>query len=61
MENRSEIQELTLTDLTNFYNSEMKPMKYNTAIIGKKENLDIVALSKMGDFEEVTLEEIFGY
>ena len=36
-------------------------MKYNTAIIGKKENLDMVALNKIGKFTEVTLEEIFGY
>lgn len=56
-----EIQKLTLADLTDFYNSEMKPMKYNTAIIGKKENLDMAALNKMGEFQEVSLEEIFGY
>lgn len=56
-----EIQKLTLADLTEFYNSEMKPMKYNTAIIGKKENLDMAALNKMGEFQEVSLEEIFGY
>lgn len=56
-----EIEKLSLADLTNFYNSEMKPMKYNTAIIGKKENLDMGALNKMGKFYEVSLEEIFGY
>ena len=56
-----EIEKLSLADLTNFYNSEMKPMKYNTAIIGKKENLDMGALNKMGKFHEVSLEEIFGY
>lgn len=56
-----EIQGLTLADLTKFYDSQMKPMKYNTAIIGKKENLDMVALAKMGKFQEVSLEEIFGY
>ncbi|QDP86184.1 insulinase family protein [Chryseobacterium sp. SNU WT5] len=56
-----EIGRLTLADLTNFYNSQMKPMKYNTAIIGKKENLDMAALNKIGDFQEVSLEEIFGY
>ncbi|WP_052257472.1 M16 family metallopeptidase [Kaistella jeonii] len=57
----SEIAELTLADLTDFYNSEMKPLKYNTAIMGKKENLDFEALNKMGDFRELSLEEIFGY
>ena len=57
----AEIEKLTLADVTNFYNAEVKPLKYNTAIIGKKENLDMVAMSKMGTFTEVSLEEIFGY
>ena len=56
-----EIQNLTLKDLTDFYNQEIKPMTYNTAIMGKKENLDRSSLKGLGDFEEVTLEEIFGY
>jgi predicted Zn-dependent peptidase len=57
----AEIQKLTLQNLTEFYNSEMKPLKYNTAIIGKKENLDWEALKGMGVFHELSLEEIFGY
>ncbi|MEC5158185.1 M16 family metallopeptidase [Chryseobacterium sp. MP_3.2] len=57
----AEIEKLTLKDLTEFYNQEMKPLKYNTAIIGKKENLDMEAMQKMGTFQEVSLEEIFGY
>lgn len=56
-----EIQKLTLKDLTDFYNSEVKPLTFNTAIIGKKENLNMKAVEKMGDFVEVSLEEIFGY
>ncbi|MDP2453206.1 MULTISPECIES: pitrilysin family protein [unclassified Kaistella] len=56
-----EVEKLSLADLTNFYDSQMKPLKYNTAIIGKKENLNMDALNKMGKFHEVTLEEIFGY
>ncbi|MGA9211643.1 M16 family metallopeptidase [Kaistella sp.] len=56
-----EIEKLSLADLTDFYDSQMKPMKYNTAIIGKKENLDMDALNKIGTFHEVSLEEIFGY
>jgi predicted Zn-dependent peptidase len=57
----AEIQGLTLPQLTNFYNTEIKPVKYNTAIIGKKENLNMESISKMGQFQEVSLEEIFGY
>lgn len=57
----SEIQGLTLPQLTGFYNAELKPLKYNTAIIGKRENLNMESINKMGDFKEVSLEEIFGY
>lgn len=57
----TEIEKLTLPQLTNFYNAQVKPVKFNTAIIGKKENLDMAAINKMGTFEELTLEQIFGY
>lgn len=56
-----EIQGLTLEDTNNFFNKEVKTKKYNTAIIGKKENLDFETLKKLGQIEEVTLEEIFNY
>lgn len=52
----SEIQDLDLAQLTQFYNEKIKPIDFNVAIIGKRENLDLKALEKMGDFEELTLE-----
>ena len=55
------IQGLTLDATNNFFNKEVKTKKYNTAIVGKKENLDFESLKKLGDIEEVTLEEIFNY
>lgn len=57
----TEVQNLSLADLTHFYDREIKPLKYNTAIIGKKENLNMQALEQLGALQEVTLEEIFGY
>lgn len=57
----NEIQALTFKDLSDFYNKNVLPVKYNTVIIGKKENLDVKALEKLGTFKEVSLEEIFGY
>ncbi len=56
-----DIQALTLDATTNFFNKEVKTKNYNTAIIGKKESLDFEALKKLGQIEEVTLEEIFNY
>ena len=55
------IQNLTLEGTNDFFNKEVKTKKYNTAIIGKKENLDFEALKKLGEVQEVTLEEIFNY
>jgi zinc protease len=55
------IQNLTLEGTNDFFNKEVKTKQYNTAIIGKKENLDFEALKKLGEIEEVTLEEIFNY
>lgn len=56
-----EVQNLSLNQLTNFYNQKIKPVVFNTAIIGKKENLDMNAISQMGELVELSLEEIFGY
>ncbi|WP_419868476.1 M16 family metallopeptidase [Chryseobacterium sp. CT-SW4] len=56
-----QIQDLDFTELKNFYQTAIKPLHFNTAIIGKKENLNREAIGKMGTFKEVTLEEIFGF
>ena len=56
-----EIENLLLEDLTQFYNQEISPISYNVAIMGKKENLDHSAIENLGDFHELSLEEIFGY
>jgi predicted Zn-dependent peptidase len=55
------IQGLTLKATDDFFNKEVKTKQYNTAIIGKKESLDCEALKKLGQIEEVTLDEIFNY
>lgn len=56
-----EIEKLSLKELTEFYNSKIKPLHFNTAIIGKKENVNMEAAEKLGGFTEVSLEDIFGY
>lgn len=55
------IQGLTLKATDDFFNKEVKTKQYNTAIIGKKESLDFEALKKLGQIEELTLDEIFNY
>ncbi|AZA73632.1 M16 family metallopeptidase [Chryseobacterium indoltheticum] len=56
-----QIENLKFSDLREFYQTEIKPIQFNTAIIGKKENLNMDAVNEMGSFEEVSREDIFGY
>lgn len=56
-----QIESLKFEDVKSFYDTEIKPIRFNTALIGKKENLNREAVDQMGRFEEVSLEDIFGY
>ncbi|MGR3854348.1 M16 family metallopeptidase [Chryseobacterium indologenes] len=56
-----QIQGLTFEDLKEFYKRRIQSVHFNTAIIGKKENLDMDAVNKMGTFKEVSLKDIFGH
>ncbi|RQO41783.1 peptidase M16 [Chryseobacterium sp. KBW03] len=56
-----QIQNLKFEDIKYFYQTEVKSIHFNTAIIGKKENLDMEAVQKMGTFKEVSLKDIFGH
>lgn len=56
-----QIQQLKFSDIREFYQTEIKPLHFNTAILGKKENLNMDAVNELGVFEEVSREEIFGY
>lgn len=56
-----QIQHLAFEDINHFYQTEVKSIHFNTAIIGKKENLDMKAVNKIGIFKEVSLKDIFGH
>ncbi|BFO66680.1 insulinase family protein [Chryseobacterium sp. S0630] len=56
-----QIQNLKFEDIEHFYQTEVQSIHFNTAIIGKKENLDMEAVNKMGTFKEVSLKDIFGH
>lgn len=57
----SQIESLNFDEIKQFYQTAIKPVQFNTAIIGKKENLNLEAVEQMGSFKELELEEIFGY
>jgi len=56
-----QIKKLELTDLKTFFNSNIKGRNYTYLVIGNKELIDMNVLKEMGEFQELTLEEIFGY
>lgn len=56
-----QIQNLKFEDIKQFYQTSIQPLHFNTAIIGKRDNLDMDAVNTMGTFKELSLEEIFGY
>lgn len=56
-----QIQSLKFDDVKQFYQSDIKPVHFNTAIIGKRENLNMEAVNQMGEFKELTLKDIFGH
>lgn len=52
---------MSMDELATFFNEHVKGKQYNFLIMGKKENLNMDYLKSIGDFEELTLEELFGY
>ena len=56
-----EIKNTTLDDLKAFFDAHVKGKSYHICVIGKKENIDLDVLRSMGEFQELSLEEIFGY
>ncbi|WP_051957018.1 M16 family metallopeptidase [Chryseobacterium populi] len=56
-----QIQDLKFEDVKLFYQTKIKPIRFNTAIIGKKENLNMDAVHQMGAFKELDLKDIFGH
>ncbi len=44
-----------------FFNEHIKGRNYTFIVIGKRENMDMEALAKLGPVSELTLEEVFNY
>lgn len=57
----AQIPNLTYTDLNNFHKKEFSQKPYIYCIIGDEGNLNIDDLKKLGDFEKLSLQDIFGY
>ncbi len=64
-DNRKQIYELAKTakmgDLIKFFDERVKGKKYIYLVIGNKKDVNFEELKKIGEVEELSLEEIFGY
>jgi predicted Zn-dependent peptidase len=57
----STIMDMSLEDLEKFFNENIKGRKYTYCVIGKKSEMDMEALEKLGTVKELSLEQLFGY
>ncbi|MDX2361404.1 MAG: insulinase family protein [Crocinitomicaceae bacterium] len=56
-----EIGDMTINDLEAFFNEHIKGRTYAFCIIGKKADMDMETLKKLGTVKEITLEQLFGF
>ncbi|HPS12105.1 MAG TPA: insulinase family protein, partial [Prolixibacteraceae bacterium] len=52
---------MSIDDFEKFFNTQIKGQKFNYLILGKKDKLDQKALKSLGEVEELSLDELFGY
>lgn len=57
----SDIQKMTLKDITDFQKKWVKDRTYIYCILGDKKDLNMEKLKAVGPIEELTQEQIFGY
>jgi zinc protease len=57
----NEIQNMTMADLSNFFNENVKGKNYSVAVIGNKNDMDMKALSKLGQVHEMDVDYLFNY
>jgi len=56
-----EIQNMTLEDVNEFFNSNVKGRDYSITVIGNKNDLDMSALKKLGKVHEMDIDYLFNY
>lgn len=55
------IPEMSFDQFETFFNQHIAGKHYSFLVLGKKENLDLNALGKLGTIKELSLQEIFNY
>ena len=55
------IKDMTIEDLRNFFNSNIKGENYNVMVIGNKKDIDFKALKELGKVQEMDVDYLFNY
>jgi len=55
------LKTMDLKTLKSFFENNIKGKNYTFLVIGNKELVDVNVLKEMGEYKELTLEELFGY
>jgi len=55
------IKDMTMEDLKEFFNTNIKGEKYNVLVIGNKKDVDMKALAKLGKVQEMDVDNLFNY
>ena len=56
-----EVEKMTMNDLKAFFDENIKGGKYTTLVIGKKNDLDMKSLKKLGKVQELEIDYLFNY
>lgn len=56
-----QIQDMTLEDVRDFFNSNVKGEDFSVSVIGNKKDLDMEALKKLGEVHEMDIDYLFNY
>jgi len=57
----NEIQKMTMDDMVQFFNENIKGSKYTTLVIGNKKDMKMDALKKLGEVKELDIDYLFNY
>jgi predicted Zn-dependent peptidase len=52
---------MTMDDMQAFFDTYIKDRSYTILVLGDKTKIDVNYLKTLGEFKELTLEEVFGY
>lgn len=55
------IKNMTIEDLKEFFNKNVKGENYNVMVIGNKKDLDVKSLQKLGKIKELEVDYLFNY